>query len=496
MGFSECLRDTAAHDPARPALRGTAGWRDYAAVDRRVDALARWLTGLGVTHGERVAVLLPDGTAFIEVLLASARIGAIAVLLNWRLATPEIAWILGDCEPRVLLCADQFADLAPRDPPFVVAGDAAIETAVETVGPPVADAAAPADAMHMIYTSGTTGKPKGCVHSHATALGAARGFAERRAVDAATRLFSTSPLFHVAGLQHLLAVLACGGAVVVPERGLSPADMLGLMADERCNLAWIVPTLLVPMRRAAQAAGRTITLARMTASAGASDPARMAWLGRDWGSTVTGGYGQTEAGGWATFIDLPQMLERPTSIGLPLPHLAMTVLDADGAELPPETEGEIAVRGASVMTHYWRNPAATAAAFTNGWLRTGDLGKRDAQGYFFMLGRAKELIKTGGENVYPAELDDLLKQLPEVADAAVAGVPDRQWGEAVKAFIVPRPGAVIDPARILAHCRAHLAGYKRPRYLEVLDALPYDPLGKLRRRELSARPVDESQRIA
>jgi acyl-CoA synthetase (AMP-forming)/AMP-acid ligase II len=217
------------------------------------------------------------------------------------------------------------------------------------------------------------------------------------------------------------------------------------------------------------------------------------WLADGWNCAITGGYGQTEIGGWSTFIDYPDMLAHPRSLGWPLPHLDMAILDDDGNILPDGKEGEIGLRGPSVMLGYWNNPEASDAALGHGWLRTGDIGRRDDKGLFYLLGRSKELIKTGGENVYPAEVDEVLLRLPAIADVGIAGVKDKKWGEAVKAFIVLKPGMALTRAEVSDWCKQHIAGYKRPRYIEFVERLPRDHYGKLRRRELSQMPVTPDQ---
>ncbi|MGB3471939.1 MAG: AMP-binding protein, partial [Erythrobacter sp.] len=234
-------------------------------------------------------------------------------------------------------------------------------------------------------------------------------------------------------------------------------------------------------------------LTNYTGGAGMGKPQIYEGFETAWDCRVVGGYGQTEVCGFATFMDYPDMLEAPRSIGWPMPHVSMAVLDPAGNTLPGGEEGEIALRGPSVMLGYWRNDEATEAALGHGWLRTGDLGTMDDRGRGYLLGRAKELIKTGGENVYPAEVDAVFAEMPEVADAGCAGVPDKQWGEAVKAFVVLKPGAQLSREEITARFKAQIAGYKRPRYIEFVDHIPRDPLGKMLRRELSARPVSEDQ---
>ena len=233
-------------------------------------------------------------------------------------------------------------------------------------------------------------------------------------------------------------------------------------------------------------------LTNYTGGAG-MNPMIYAGIEEQWDCRVIGGYGQTEICGFATFIDYPDMLKDPKSIGWPMQHVTMTILDPEGNELPCGKEGEIAIRGPSVMMGYWRNEEATEAALGHGWLRTGDLGTMDERGLAYLLGRAKELIKTGGENVYPAEVDAVFAEMPEVADAGCAGVPDKKWGEAVKAFVVLHEGQTLTREEITRRFKDRIAGYKRPRYVEFVDQLPRDPIGKLQRLELSQRPVTPDQ---
>jgi fatty-acyl-CoA synthase/long-chain acyl-CoA synthetase len=269
--------------------------------------------------------------------------------------------------------------------------------------------------------------------------------------------------------------------------------VLELVHRERCTTTSAFPTICFPWQAMEPIRNGVMPLTNYTGGAGMGRPQMYEFIEKDWDARVVGGYGQTEICGFATFMDYADMLQHPRSIGWTLPHLEMAILDPEGRVLPPGEEGEICLRGASVMLGYWRNPEATEAALGHGWLRTGDLGTMDERGLGYLLGRAKELIKTGGENVYPAEVDAVFAAMPEVADAGCCGVPDKQWGEAVKAFVVLRPGMELTREEITARFKGQIAGYKRPRYIEFVDKLPRDPIGKLLRRELSARPVTPDQ---
>ncbi|MGB3711744.1 MAG: class I adenylate-forming enzyme family protein [Erythrobacter sp.] len=473
----------------------------YADLDMRVERLANWLLAKGIATGDRVAILLTDGTPYLTVLLACGRIGAIAVLLNWRLSAGEIAWIMGNAQPAMTFVNPRFAGLlaeAEAGETFEVdeAHDphSAFEriVAVEQSPCPHPDLS-PDRPLYMMYTSGTTGRPKGCLQSEGAVSSSAMGFALRRGFTSDERLLSTNPLFHVVGMQQVAAMLACGGTSVFAGRDDDSAAILDLLHREGCTTTSAFPQISFAWAQMDAVRGGVMPLSNYTGGAGMGRPQMYDFMERDWDARVVGGYGQTEICGFCTAIDYADMCENPRSIGWAMPHVEMTILDDEGNRLPPGEEGEIALRGPSVMLGYWRNAEASEAALGHGWLRTGDLGTMDERGLGYLLGRAKELIKTGGENVYPAEVDAVFADMPEVSDAGCCGVPDQQWGEAVKAFVVLKPGETLTREEIAARFKSRIAGYKRPRYIEFVDALPRDPLGKLLRRDLSSRPVGEDQ---
>ncbi|MFN3988964.1 MAG: class I adenylate-forming enzyme family protein [Erythrobacter sp.] len=500
--MSTLLWANATRHSAREATIDGSQRLTWAQLAERVNNLAGWLLARGIAPGDRIALLLTDGAPFLTTLLAASRIGAVAVLLNWRLAPAEIAWICGNAEPAMTFANPRFAHLlaeaqageihlvdeAHRTDGFFESVVANSQQAV----PPSLDLA-PGRPLYMMYTSGTTGKPKGCLQSGHAVATSALSFAMHRRFTPAERLLSINPLFHVVGMQQVAAMLACGGCSVFAGRDDDSAAVLELVHREACTTTSAFPTICFPWITMNPVRDGVMPLNNYTGGAGTGRPQMYEFIERDWDARVIGGYGQTEICGFATFIDYPDMLEHPRSIGWTLPHLEMAILDPDGRQLPPGEEGEICLRGGSVMLGYWRNPEATEAALGHGWLRTGDLGMMDERGLGYLLGRAKELIKTGGENVYPAEVDAVFATMPEVADAGCCGVPDKQWGEAVKAFVVLKPGHVLTREEITQRFKGQIAGYKRPRYIEFVDSLPRDPLGKLLRRELSARPVTPDQ---
>lgn len=473
----------------------------YAEVDARVSNLARALLARGIQPGDRIALLLTDGAPFLITLLACSRIGAIAVLINWRLAPAEIAWIIGNAEPAMTLASPRFTHLLSEANAGDVIGvdehhdpHGAFEALVTGHHPRTAmPILAPDRPLYMMYTSGTTGRPKGCLQAGSAVATAALGFAQHRGFSHTERLLSVNPMFHVVGMQQVAAMLACGGTSVFAGRDDDNSAILDLLHREGCTTTSAFPTICFPWLGMEPVRDGVMPLTNYTGGAGMGRPQMYDFIETDWDARVVGGYGQTEICGFATFVDYAGMLQHPRSIGWTLPHVVMTVLDPEGNHLPPGEEGELCLRGPSVMLGYWCNPEASEAALGHGWLRTGDLGTMDERGLGYLLGRAKELIKTGGENVYPAEVDAVFAAMPEVADAGCCGVPDKQWGEAVKAFVVLKPGMSLTRADITTRFKGQIAGYKRPRYIEFVDQLPRDPIGKLLRRELSARAVTPDQ---
>lgn len=494
------LKANAAMYAQREATVDGAQRLTWAELDQRVERLARVLAARGIAPGDRVALLLTDGAPFVTALLACGRIGAIAVLLNWRLAPGEIGWIMGNAEVSMTFANPRFAELLAESATgeLVLVDEqhdphGPFESWVTTNQPLRAlPALEPDRALYMMYTSGTTGRPKGCLQSGSAVATSALAMALRRHWNRDTRLLSVNPLFHVVGMQQVAAMLACGGASVFAGRDHDSAAILDLLHREQCTTTSAFPTICFPWQAMEPVRGGVMPLVDYTGGAGMR-PAIYDFIEREWDARVVGGYGQTEICGFATAIDYPEMLEHPRSIGWPMAHIEMCILDPEGKPLPPGEEGEICLRSPAVMLGYWRNPEATEAALGHGWLRTGDLGTMDQLGLGYLLGRAKELIKTGGENVYPAEVDAVFAEMPEVADAGCCGVPDKQWGEAVKAFVVLKPGMALSREEITARFKGKIAGYKRPRYIEFVDKLPRDPIGKLQRRELSVRPVTPDQ---
>jgi acyl-CoA synthetase (AMP-forming)/AMP-acid ligase II len=498
-----------AHYPARAAIR----WpdrvaladgerrRSYRELDARATRLARALVGLGLAPGERVAIVQENRIEYVEMAIAIARAGGTLVPLLGALTGAEHAFTVRDAEARfvVALCADAI----PR----------AIEAAAEhatvlalTAGEGVTDVASlakdesaeafaidrPPDSLaQILYTSGTTGHPKGVTHSYASVAAAMGAWASAFGIAAEDRLLGQLALSHFGGR----AMDACwvAGATLVILPGPDPKAMLGAIAEHRVTMILVIPTLLRMLLDHPDAAGADLSSLRAVVYAAA--PAAPALVRRSLerlGPVLYTGFGQTEAYGLNTFMDPAEHVaalesggERLTSVGRECAAFAQVRICAeDGSELPPGEIGEICVCAPWATPGFWKRPELDRERLRDGWLRTGDLGRTDAEGYVFLADRKEDKIITGGFNVYPAEIEGALAEHPAVAECAVFAIPDPKWGEAVRAAVTLRPDHAVDPEELVAFCKEHLARFKVPKAIDVLEDLPKSGVGKILRRAL------------
>ena len=473
----------------------------YRDLRARSERLAAALLDRGVGQGDRVALVLLNSIASVELILACGRIGAIAVPINWRLSPAEIAYIVAEATPRMLFHSECFTDLlgeASGYDPFVVSNVApcrAYENLIASASRkqlPDTPGIAP---LFMLFTSGTTGRPKPCLQSQQGAVAAGMAFALRLRLTQEDRLLSTSPLFHVGGLGHVFAALVAGAGIILVPRGASHIDILRLASAEKCSFGSMNDGLVMGLCDLQEKHALPLSMRIVTRGASMTPITQIDRIEKTLCAKVIGGYGQTEALGFALTIDGEEMRDHPDALGTPLAHFDAAVLDDNGLPTEGEEIGELGLRGPSVMLGYWKMDDPSAEALGTGWLRTGDLVRRDSQGRYHFSGRCKELVKSGGENVYPREVEQVLLMHPAIADAAIIGVPDEEWGEAVKACIVIAPGHTIDSGSAVAWCRKHIASYKRPRYVEFIAEIPRDHLGKIQRPVLRERVITDNQKI-
>ncbi len=474
----------------------------YAELDARCERVARALQRLGTGTGDRIGVLLPNSIEWLEYFFAAARIGAIVVPLNWRLASDELAAICTDAGVGTLVYAPEtpVADELLSKHAFThqIAtgrGGAAQARVHEDVltDPATRDHFEPRgggeDPLLIIYTSGTTGRPKGAVHSHRHWYWAVATITATQDLRAGDRGLVVAPMYHVGGLVMSTVHVAVGAASVCMPSFDADA-MLRIVRDEDISHFLCVPTMLNMIRQHERFASADFSSVRWCYSVGSPTPPSLIETFARRGLRVQAAYGLTETGGPATVVPAPSVLAKLGSVGVPFFHTDVRVVDEDGAPVPRETTGEIEIRGPHVIDTYWRNPDATAAAIRNGWLWTADMGTMDPDGYLYLVDRKHDLILSGGENVYPAEVERVLFDHPAIADVVVFGVGHDTWGEQVCAAVTVRADASLTEVDLLAYCRTRLAGYKVPRRVVFLEALPRTATGKPLRRELRARLGD------
>lgn len=474
----------------------------FAQFDRHTSQVANGLAALGVRNGERICYLGKNSDHYFELLIGASKIGAVMTPINWRLAGPEIAYIAADSGARVLFHGDSFADAArsvAAETP-ALAHLIAMETGYEAWRDAQSDVdpghrPAPEDASMQLYTSGTTGRPKGAVLP-------TRGFFGLRSLPESAQAewarwtdqdvsLVAMPCFHIGGSGWGISGLYYGATGVVMAE-FDPTKVLDYFVAHGITKLFMVPAAMQIVLR--QPNAREVDYSRLKYILYGASPIPLDLLREAvevFGCGFVQMYGMTETTG--TIVALPpedHTLEgnpRMRSAGKALPGVEVAILGPDGERLPPGEVGEIASRSVANMSGYWNLPDATRATLDDdGWLRTGDAGYMDADGYVYIHDRVKDMIISGGENIYPAEVESAIYGHPAVADVAVIGVPDPTWGEAVKAMVVLKEGEDAGPADIIAHARTRIAGYKCPKSVEFIAALPRNPSGKILRRELRA----------
>jgi fatty-acyl-CoA synthase len=466
------VSDRARNTPNRVAIDdGVRPWT-YAELDARSDELA---AGLG--HGERIASLTMSSAEHVALFFACAKAGAILLPLSWRLSAHELAFQLDDADPALLFATPEFEQLAEEALERAVAEPTScswehkVERAVPVAAPP-----APDDPLLLIYTSGTTGRPKGALLTHANCFWTNLSFDLATGVRPDDVVLQVLPQFHVGGwnVQALLAWWK--GATVVLEREFDAARALGLIAEKRVTTMMGVPATYLFMANDPSFEQADLSSLRLAVVGGAPMPVALLETWQRRGVDIVQGYGLTEAAPNVLCLAPEDAVRKTGWAGKPYPHVDVTLSDED----------ELLVRGPNVFAGYWRNETATREAFTaDGWLRTGDIAERDDEGNYRIRGRLKDMVISGGENVYPAEIEAVLHEHPAVVEAAVIGKPDEQWGEVCVAFVVVREQ--VSEEELVEHCRERLARFKVPKAFRFVDALPRSGMNKVLKDELRVR---------
>jgi long-chain acyl-CoA synthetase len=505
QSVSQCVRRAVQTRPNGLATSFEGRRRTWTEFQARVARLAGGLGGLGLSRGGRVAILALNSDRYLELLFAVPWSGGAVVPINTRLAPPEIDYILADSGTEILAVDGAFAAMLPRIPSVVglkavVAFDAAAMAAGRSAFEALIDAAAPApdagregrDLAGIFYTGGTTGRAKGVMLSHdnliANALNAIAGFS----IDEDTVYLHSGPMFHLADGASSFAVTMCGGVHAFVAR-FDPLPVLQAIQAERVTFGIMVPTMLNMLVNHPDVTKYDLSSWRRCGYGASPMPEAILLRAMELMPKILfqHAYGMTELSPIATL--LPPRYNtvsgphagRLKSCGVAAMTAEVRIVDPEDNEVPRGTVGEVCVRGPMVMLGYWNKPQETAAALRGGWMHTGDAGTMDAEGFVYIVDRVKDMIISGGENVYSAEVESAISLLAGVQECAVIAVPDERWGERVHAIIVPKAGVALTPDGVVQHCRKHIAGYKCPRSVEIRkEALPISGAGKILKSEL------------
>jgi fatty-acyl-CoA synthase len=464
----------------------------YAELDRDVDAVAGWLVErLGPRSGERVATIGRNSVALLTLHLACARAGAIYVPFNWRLAPSEVAVLAEDAHPALLFHDAEF------QPPRCGAEDhlvAELEGIASAGGSAPVEARRPmSDPATLLYTSGTSGRPKGVIVTEANAFWGCTNFILGNDVTIRSVFLCDMPMFHTAGLFAAVRVPLLAGGTVLISRGFDPVVTLSRLADPGLSIThyFSVPQMAGALWN--QPGFRPEMLHGLTtyAMGGAPNPAAQIRRFVEAGVAMSDGFGMSETGSnfGMPVADPDCLIEKAGSCGLPYLSIEARIVDAAGRDVADGERGELWLRGPSVTPGYWNQPELTSKAFQDGWFMTGDTAMRDEDGFYFLVDRVKDMYISGGENVYPAEVEAVIAELDGVAEVAVIGVPDERWGEVGRAYVIAAEGRGLSHEAVLSHCRSRLAGFKAPGAVVIGEPIPRTATGKAQKHLLKARAL-------
>jgi fatty-acyl-CoA synthase len=497
--LGEMLARVARKYPEKLALVFEETRLSFAALDDRVNRLANALSDSGVEKGEKVAVVSYNSHRVVESYFACHKLGAVVVPVNFRMVEEEVRYILSDSGARILLFGEGFGGMAEN-----IKGDGAVSLAVDVDGgtegfaedyeqliasgdpgdPPVE--VDEDDDVFIMYTSGTTGFPKGAVLTHKNLWMNTANWIMEMQVTGGSVWLSGLPLFHIGGVDGVLPFIYLGGTnVLTPSGGFNPEEMLRLMEAEAVTHCYFVPAQwqqfleldlsrydLRSLRKALW--GASIAPMQVLEGMAEAFPA----------VEIVNAFGQTEMSSNTTFLKGEGAVRKMGSVGLPAVNVEIRIVDDENRDVPEGEVGEIVYRGPTVFKGYHNNPEATAEVFEGGWFHSGDLVRRDEEGYIYVVDRKKDMFISGGENIYPAEVERVISTHPAVAEVSVIGVAHEKWGETPKALVVSKEGEKLTKVGVVQHCREHLAGYKKPTYVAFVDELPRNAAGKVLRREL------------
>ncbi|KAA0547691.1 long-chain fatty acid--CoA ligase [Bacillus sp. BGMRC 2118] len=460
----------------------------YKELANRAHSFATYLKSKGVTKGDRVALLCPNDICYFDFLFACMKIGAIFVPINWRLSQVEIQAIHEDCTPSLIGYHSRFANLLPPADKIIQVDCEHYESIFNNNYTALMDSTLTEnDPLTIIYTGGTTGKSKGVVLTHSNIGWNAINTIVSWSLTESDITLTYLPLFHTGGLNALtLPILLMGGTVLI-ARDFNPEYTIDLIEKEKCTILLMVPTMyhLITLSKSFQHA--KFESMRTFLSGGAPCPLTIYEAFMEKGIDFKEGYGLTEAGPNNFYIDPKLSMKKKGSIGMPMMFNKAKIMKHDGTLAKVNEVGELLLFGNHVFDHYWNNPEATRKAIKNGWLHTGDLARYDEDGYYYIVGRKKEMIITGGENVYPLEVEQCIQNHASVAEVAVVGLPHEKWGEVVTAFVSLYPGHTATEQELKNICLQELGSYKVPKYFWIIEELPKTHVGKIDKKQLQTQ---------
>ena len=490
VNLSAFIRFHALRTPEQVALIYGDMRITYAEFSERILRLAGFMRSRGIGEDDTVAVVMKNSPAFLEAAFAASHLGAVFLPVNFRLAREEVAYITGDGGARLVL-ADQELAAAVEGLSGVVLLDSVAQADSRTLSDASAALPPPAprgtqDLFRLLYTSGTTDHPKGAMHSYENFYWRCMDHVIALGLSAANRLLVAGPLYHVGAFDLPgVAVLWVGGAFCV-IRDFDPETVLAAIEREQLTCAWLAPVMLGQILTCPERERFDLTSVAWVIGGGERTPEpRIHEFGTLFPSArYIDGYGLTESCGGDTLMEAGREIERIGSTGRALAHVEVEIRGEDDAVLLPGEDGEIVLRGPKITRSYWNDPDKTAQTIKNGWLHTGDVGHLDDDGFLFLTDRKKDMILSGGENIASSEVERVIDLMPEVAEVAVIGLPDEEWGEMPVAVAVLADGTALDHETLAGHCRKHLAGFKVPRRLILRATLPRNPSGKVLKRVL------------
>ena len=502
MNWFAVLAHHASRTPDKPLAIFGDETVTYGEMVRSAAALAAGLHEHGVGAGDVVGLLSYNCTEFLETIFAANYLGAIAMPINWRLAAPELRYILEHSEARALVCDESLVDLADEATKDMERGLVRVCIArpapdgwtpladLRSASSPPARVPAAGDDVHrLMYTSGTTGRPKGVMITHANLAWKNLAHIIEFGFTSADLGLACGPLYHVGALDLTTTSLIAAGATTIIHRVFEAADVVDEIERSRVTTVWLAPAMVNAIMALPDIEQRDLSSVRLVINGGEKMPIPLIErLQRTFPSAwFADAYGLTETVSGDTFLDRDSIVSKLGSVGRPCLYLEVDIWDEHGASVPPDERGEVVLRGPKVFKGYWRDPDATSAAFAGGWFHTGDIGMKDEDGYLYIVDRLKDMIVSGGENIASSEVERVLYEHESIVEAAVVGRPDDRWGEVPVAYVVVSSAATTTPEELIEHCRQQLARFKVPKHVELVDALPRNPSGKVLKRELRNR---------